>query len=251
MRPHKLEYWLTSKDKLEQPEAYAAAVQSVCDTYRDAPALAAQGTHVMSTDEKTGMQALERIHPKKPVRAGTPERIEFEYARHGTLCLIANWDVAHGGIVSASIGATRTEEDYVRHVAQTIDTDPLASWVFVSDQLNTHVSEGLVKLVAERCAIGIDLGIKGRSGVLHTMPTRKAFLEDATHRIRFVYTPRHASWLNQIELWFSILARKLLRRSSFASLEDLKTRVETFIAYFNAVLAKPFRWTYTGRALQA
>ena len=94
MRPHKLEYWLTSKDKLEQPEAYAAAVQSVCDTYRDAPALAAQGTHVMSTDEKTGMQALEHIHPAKPVRPGTPERIEFEYARHGTLCLIANWDVA-------------------------------------------------------------------------------------------------------------------------------------------------------------
>ena len=136
-------------------------------------------------------------------------------------------------------------------MAQTIDTDPLAGWVFVSDQLNTHVSEGLVKLVAERRAIDIDLGIKGRSGVLHTMPTRKAFLEDATHRIRFVYTPRHASWLNQIELWFSILARKLLRRSSFGSLEDLKTRVEKFIAYFNAVLAKPFRWTYTGRVLQA
>lgn len=251
MRPHKLEYWLTSKDKLEQPEAYAAAVQSVCDTYRDAPALAEQGTHVMSTDEKTGMQALEHIHPAKPVRPGTPERIEFEYARHGTLCLIANWDVARGGIVSASIGATRTEEDFVRHVAQTIDTDPLAGWVFVSDQLNTHVSEGLVKLVAERCAIDIDLGIKGRRGVLHTMPTRKAFLEDATHRIRFVYTPRHASWLNQIELWFSILARKLLRRSSFVSLEELKTRVEKFIGYFNAVLAKPFRWTYTGRALQA
>lgn len=122
--------------------------------------------------------------------------------------------------------------------------------MFVSDQLNTHVSEGLVKLIAERCAIHIDLGIKGRCGVLHTMQTRKAFLEDAAHRIRFVYTPRHASWLNQIELWFSILARKLLRRSSFESLEDLQTRVEKFIAYFNAVLAKPFRWTYTGRALQ-
>lgn len=251
MRPHKHEYWLTSKDKLEQPEAYAAAVHAICDTYRDAPALAARGTHVVSTDEKTGMQALERIHPTKPVQPGRPERIEFEYARHGTLCLIANWDVARGGIVSASIGATRTEEDFVRHVARTVDTDPQAGWVFVTDQLNTHVSEGLVKLVTERCSIDIDLGIKGRSGVLHTMATRKAFLEEPTHRIRFVYTPRHASWLNQVELWFSILARKLLRRSSFTSLSDLKTRVEKFVEYFNAVLAKPFRWTYSGRALQA
>ena len=251
MRPHKLEYWLTSKDKLEHPEVYEAAVRSVCDTYRDAPALAAQGTHVVSTDEKTGMQALERVHPAKPVRPGTPERIEFEYDRHGTMCLIANWDVARGGIVSPSIGPTRTEEDFACHVAQTIDHDPAASWVFVCDQLNTHVSEALVKLVVERCDLHVDLGIKGKSGILRSMSTRKAFLEAADHRIRFVYTPRHASWLNQIELWFSILARKLLRRSSFTSLEDLKTRLEKFIRYFNAVLAKPFRWTYTGRPLQA
>jgi hypothetical protein len=251
VRPHKSEYWLTSKDKLEQPEVYQAGVEAVCNTYRDAPAVAAQGTHVVSTDEKTGMQALERIHPTKPVRPGTPERIEFEYERHGTLCLIANWDVVRGGIVAASIGPTRTEEDFARHIEQTIDTDPNASWVFVCDQLNTHASEALVKLVAERCATDVELGTKGRTGVLHTMPTRKAFLETASHRIRFVYTPRHSSWLNQIELWFSILARKLLRRSSFVSLDDLKTRVQKFIEYFNAVLAKPFRWTFTGRALQA
>ena len=107
MRPHKSQYWLTSKDKLEAPEVYDGAVQALCDTYLQAPALEAQGTHVVSVDEKTGMQALERIHPSKPVRPGTPERIEFEYKRHGTLCLTATWDVARGGIVSRTIGPTR------------------------------------------------------------------------------------------------------------------------------------------------
>jgi len=245
------EYWLTSKDKLEEPKIYDAAVQTLCETYLEAPALEAQGTHVVSVDEKTGMQALERIHPNKPVRAGTPERIEFEYARHGTLCLIATWDVARGGVLSRTLGPTRTEEDFARHVAKTIDTDPDAGWIFVCDQLNTHVSESLVKLVAERCSVSDDLGVKGERGALHTMASRKAFLADANHRIRFVHTPRHSSWLNQIELWFSVLARKLLRRASFSSLADLQNRVEKFIDYFNAVLAKPFRWTFTGRPLQA
>ena len=107
-----------------------------------------------------------------------------------------------------------------------------------------------MKLVAKRCSIDIDLGRKEEHGILRSMATRKAFLADPSHRIRFVYTPRHASWLNQIEIWFSILARKLLRRSSFDSLNALRERIEKFIEYFNTVLAKPFRWTYTGRALQ-
>jgi transposase len=251
VRPHKSEYWLTSKDKLEAPEVYAAAVEGLCETYLQAPALEAQGTHVASVDEKTGMQALERIHPSKPMRPGTPERIEFEYKRHGTLCLTATWDVARGGIISRTLGPTRTEEDFAQHIAKTIATDPNAGWVFVCDQLNTHLSEALVRLIAGRCEIRDELGVKGESGVLHTMASRKAFLADPSHRIRFVYTPRHSSWLNQIELWFSILARKLLRRSSFPSLADLQARIEKFIDYFNAVLAKPFRWTFTGRALQA
>lgn len=251
MRPHKSEYWLTSKDKLEAPAIYDASVQALCKTYLDAPALEAQGTHVVSVDEKTGMQALERLHPSKPVRRGTSERIEFEYERHGTLCLIATWDVARGGILTRTIGPTRTEEDFARHIAKTIDSDPDAGWIFVSDQLNTHMSEALVKLVAERCSICSDLGVKYKWGVLHTLASRKEFLAAADHRIRFVYTPRHSSWLNQIELWFSVLARKLLRRSSFSSLADLQARIEKFVDYFNAVLAKPYRWTFTGRPLQA
>jgi hypothetical protein len=218
--------------------------------YKDAAKLAAAGAHVVSTDEKTGMQALERLHETKPVRPGLVERVEFEYIRHGTLCLIANFEVVTGRVLSPSIGPTRTEIDFGTHIEKTIDTDPDATWIFIVDQLDTHRSAKLVELVARRCCITEDLGVKGKTGILKSKKTRKEFLEDASHRIRFVYTPRHCSWLNQIEIWFSILARRLLKRSSFTSTEDLKTRALEFIAYFNSVLARPFRWTYTGRPLE-
>jgi transposase len=242
---------LTSKDKRESPEQFAEDVKAICDLYKVAPALASNGTRVMSTDEKTGMQALERAQPTKPPRPGSIERIEFEYVRHGTLTLIANWDVAKGGIVAPSIGPTRTEQDFVAHIAQTVDSDPDARWIFITDRLNTHMSPELVKLVADRCGLKEALGKVRKSGVLESMPSRRSFLEDKSHRIRFVYTPRHCSWLNQIELWFSILVRKLLSRSSFSSVEALSKAVLAFIEYFNAVLARPFKWTYRGRPLQA
>lgn len=156
-----------------------------------------------------------------------------------------------GKAILPSVGPTRNEEDFAAHIERTIDTDPDATWVFVLDQLNTHKSEALVRLVAERCGIDDDLGIKGEEGILKTMASRKAFLEDPEHRIRIVYTPRHASWLNQVEIWFSILARRALKRASFTSLADLRQRLLGFIEYFNAVLAKPFRWTYAGKPLQA
>lgn len=226
-------------------------MREICGTYAQAQAIHEQGGHVVSTDEKTGMQALERIHPTLPTRPGLIERVEFEYRRHGALCLMANFEVATGKVIAPTIGPTRTEQDFVAHIARTIDTDPEAPWVFVVDQLDTHKSEGLVRLVAGRCGITDDLGEKGKSGILRRMATRKEFLEERNHRIRFVYTPRHASWLNQVEIWFSILARRALKRASFASLDDLKRRVLEFIKYFNAVVAKPFRWTYAGRPLQA
>jgi len=230
---------------------YQADVENICDTYRDAPQLAVEGTHVVSTDEKTGMQALERLHATKPVRPGLVERVEFEYIRHGTLSLIANFDVVTGKVVSPSVGPTRTEADFVAHIQRTVDTDPTAGWIFVTDQLDTHRSATLVQLVARCCGIQDDLGVKGEEGVLKSKKTRREFLEDRSHRVRFVYTPRHCSWLNQVEIWFSILARRLLKRSSFTSIEDLRSRVLQFIEYFNTVLGKPFRWTYTGRPLRA
>ena len=193
----------------------------------------------MSVDEKTGMQALERIHASKPARPGLVERLEFEYHRHGTLCLIANFEVATGKIISPTLGPTRTEADFAAHIEATIATDPDASWIFVADQLDTHRSATLVELVAKRCGIQENLGVKGQTGILKSKQTRRAFLQDPAHRIRFVYTPRHCSWLNQVEIWFSILARRLLKRASFTSLDDLRTRVLDFISYFNDVLGKP------------
>ncbi len=142
----------------------------------------------MSTDEKTGMQAVERSHETKPVRPGLVERVEFEYIRHGTLCLIANFNVVTGKVMSPSIGLTRTEEDFVSHIERTVDTDPEAPWIFVTDPLNTHLSAQLVELVARRCGIEDDLGIKGKIGILKSKKTRRTFLKDPSHRIRFVYT---------------------------------------------------------------
>lgn len=223
----------------------------MCRTYAEAPALHEAGVHVVSCDEKTGMQALERKHPTKPMRPGQVERREFEYVRHGTQCLMANLEVATGRIVAPTVSDTRTEDDFAAHIAQTLDTDPEAGWVFVVDGLNTHQSEALVRLVAERCGLAVDLGEKGRSGILKSMPSRRAFLESAGHRIRFVYTPRHCSWLNQVEIWFSVLVRRVLKRGSFESVEALRTRLLEFIAYFNRVLAKPYKWTYQGRPLVA
>ncbi len=196
----------------------------------------------------TGIQALERIAKTKLMRSGQEERREFEYVRHGTLSLIANFDVATGQIITPSLGPRRTEADFAAHIAQTIDTDPDAVWLFISDQLNTHQSEGLVRLVAQRCTITDDLGEKGKRGILQSLTSRAAFLSDPSHRIQFVYVPKHTSWLNQIEIWFSILVRRAIKRGNFASVEALQERILAFIAYFNQT-AKPFRWTYTGRPL--
>lgn len=214
-----------------------------------APALAEQGVHVVSTDEKTGMQALERARPSKPMKPGLPERREVEYVRHGTLCLIANLEVATGRLLAPTLGPTRTEEDFAAHIKHTVALAPQAGWVFVADNLNTHQSESLVRFVAEACNIEVELGKKYGNGVLKSMATRAAFLSDPTHRIRFVYTPKHCSWLNQIEIFFSVIAKRVLRRGSFVSLEQLQDRVLAFIHFYNERSAKPYRWTFTGRPL--
>jgi putative transposase len=154
--------------------------------------------------------------------------------------------IARGQLINPTIGATRTEEDFKNHIAQTLDTEPEAGWIFIVDQLNIHQSESLVRLIAERCGIETDLGVKNKQGILKTMKTRNDFLSDSNHRIHFVYIPKHTSWLNQIECWFSILMRRLLKRGNFTSTQDLKQKILDFIDYYNRTFAKPFQWKFEG-----
>ena len=222
-----------------QSSSISQEVKTVCELYAEAPTLHAAGVHIVSSDEKTGIQALEPRSPMLPMQPGLIERREFEYIRHGTQCLIANFEIATGRIIAPTIGDTRTEADFFAHVARTVAEDPQGTWIFVLDQLNTHQSASLVRWVAQQCALQDDLGVKGKSGILDSMNSRVAFLQDATHRIRFVYTPKHTSWLNQVEIWFSILVRRLLKRGSFTSRADLRQRILDFIEFFNRARPSP------------
>jgi transposase len=221
----------------------------VCNVYRSAIE-AKETTRTVSIDEMTGIQALERIAPSLPMQPGKVERREFEYVRHGTQALIACFDVVTGK-VDGAVADTRTEADFVAVLeALFASAAPTMNWRIVCDNLDIHMSEGVVRLVARQCGIDeASLGRKGHDGILARKASRAAFLRDHSHRITFHFTPKHASWLNQIEIWFSILVRKLLRRESFTSKADLKDRIERFIAYFNQTMAKPFKWTWAGKPL--
>jgi len=249
IKPHLSRYWLNAQP--EDPAAFDAQVRVVCALYRQATQLHKRGIHLVSTDEKTGIQALQHLYPPKPVRAGQVARIEHEYDRPGTLCLIANLEVATGRMVAPSVGPRRTEADFLTHIKQTVAQAPQDPWLFIVDNLNTHQSASLVEWVAHQCGIEVDLGVKDSHGILKSRASRAAFLADPNHRIRFVYTPKHTSWLTQVELWFSILVGRLLKRASFNSIEELHQALINFIEYFNATMAKPFKWTYAGKPLTA
>jgi len=221
-----------------------------CEMYAQAVPRAQQGERSISMDELTGVQAIQRKHPDLPMQSGHVLRREFEYIRHGTLSWFINFDIVTGYVLEPSWGPTRNEEDALAHLQRLIASDPTATkWHVILDNLNIHQSESLVRWVAEREGIAAEtLGSKGKSGILHSMESRAAFLHDPSHQVVFYYTPKHASWMNQVEIWLSILVRKLLKRGNFLSLDDLRDQILAFIAYYNRTMAKPIKWTYTGLA---
>jgi hypothetical protein len=234
-------------------EEFAQKAKEICDLYKSAAELEASGIHVYSTDEKMALQAIEHENPKQAMKPGQAERIDPEYERHGTTGIIASRSVATGEIILPLVQPTRKEPDFAKHIELIVNTDLFGRHIFVADHLNTHLSETLVRFVANDEGIDpLTLGVKGKSGILKNKASREAFLSDKTHRIHFVYTPIHCSWLNQIEIWFSIIMRRLLnKRSSFISVADLEMRIWNFIDYYNQHLKKSFAWNYSGNFLCA
>lgn len=248
LQPHRQKYWCFTTEK--DHEQFQQQAELVCRTYLDAKLISHRnGTRTICVDEMTSLGANERravTHRSIPGKTG---RRECQYTRHGTLSLTGSWDVVEGKMIHTTVNETRDNADFANHLLQTFATDPNANWIVVLDNLNTHCGESTVRLVAR--LIGIEehtLGNKKkRKGILGSMKSRREFLTDPSHRIRFVFLPKHSSWLNQIEVIFGIISRRVMRHGSFHSKDDLKQKLLAFIDYFNRTYAKPLNWTYHGK----
>jgi transposase len=236
LKPHRWHYWLNSTD----PQ-FDAKMQEIVGLYLQALEMYQRGEILLSVDEKTSIQALERKHPTIQGRAGSFTRIEHEYIRHGTRCLTAGFEVATGAVMGM-LTANRPAEVFAEFVQWACDYYAEAPRLhLVVDNLSTHYHTLICQVVADFCHCD--------AGPLKTGSQRKRFLTDSSKRVVFHFTPTHASWLNQIEIWFSTLTRKVIRRGDFGSLEDLEDKIIAFMDYHNAYLAKPYKWTYTGKPL--
>jgi transposase len=240
IKPHKWRYWL----KITDPD-FETRMKDVTGIYLKAMALAKAGIPVFCVDEKTGMQALERETPGSPTRPGKPRRHEHRYKRHGSTVLIGVFQI-HSGKVWGRFVESRDGPTFAAFIQEVCESVPDAPGIhFVMDQLSTHSTPKLCEVVAELS------GLKCDPKKVKTAKQRKVFLLDSDKRIVFHYTPLRASWLDQIEIWFSILSKKCLQVESFTSLDDLQAKVVAFVEYYNRYLAHPFRWTYTGGPCRA
>jgi transposase len=249
IKPHRTQYWLNSRMRNTDCD-FNERVSEICLIYQKSIDLHKKGVHVISVDEKSGIQVIERANPNLSVRCGSVEKIEHEYIRHGTQCLIANFEVGTGKIISPYIGDKREESDFFINIKNLLSTDPEGEWIIILDQLNTHKSPSLVKWIANQIGFKEDLGVVRKRGILKSMISRMEFLENKSHRIRFQFTPKHCSWMNQVEIWFSGLSRKCLKRSSIKSINELKKLIFEYIEFSNKI-AKPYKWTYEGKVLQS
>jgi len=244
LKPHKNRYWLHSTEKGENPLTYKQKIQEINGIYFTAAMIRQFGgesdLRIVSTDEMTGIQALERKYPDKPAKPHMTAKTEFEYIRHGTTSLIGFFDVVTGKLESPYLNKTRTAEDFVKALENLIDSDPDKHWIIVADNLNIHYSETVVRFVSEKCGIS---NVE-EQGVLSKVKSRIEFLNDSSHKIRFAFTPKHCSWMNQIEIWFGIINRQLLKRKSFISTDDLKDSILNYIEQYNLMFAHPFKWKY-------
>ncbi len=203
--------------------------------------------HLVSIDEKTGIQALSRKESYASLSRGGHRRREFEYKRNGTTCLIAAFDIGTGKISHALLTPTRKEDDFAQFVKETLQKYPNGDEIILmTDQLNTHLSESLVRLIADKISFKDELGIKEKEGILKNQETRRVFLEDEKHRIRILYTPKHCSWLNPIENWFAKLNRQTLTHCNFEYFYILNKTIFDYIEYYNICLFKPLNFHFKG-----
>ena len=238
LKPHRSVYWLNSHD----PD-FDAKAKAICDLYLRSPRLYQQGEVVICMDEKTGMPIRQRRYPTQLARPGHPEKREHEYLRHGTRALLASFVVPTGEVVW-DVGPTRTSDDFAAHLLRVVKR--FADWsrmTWVVDNLNTHWSLQACEILAM---------LNDRPFCLRALKQgrhRRAFLTDPDYPYRFVFTPKHGSWLNQVELWFSVLARRFLTRGDFASPAEFDERLRHYLEEYNRQQAHPYRWTYTGEPL--
>jgi hypothetical protein len=239
LKPHRSVYWLDS----HAPD-FQVRAEEICQLYLAAPTLWQQHREVvLSTDEKTGILIRRRKHPTKACKPGQPRRREHEYVRLGSRHLSATFCVPTGQL-AYDLTQSHNGSDFVAHLLHAVEEMPKAErYHWVLDNNRTHSTPGVCACVAALSGIAFD------AAKFKTAKDRRAWLCDPEHKHVFHFTPVHGSWLNQVELFFSVFSRSLLRRDDFASVEAFLRRVEEWMDDYNSHKAHPYRWTYTGTPL--